>query len=483
MMKSTRKIGILLFVFFLLNLAMPSYGEVLSGKGWGKTFTEAKKEALSDLSTTIQVQVESRFSSMESESHGKAVIDAKSVINLTSDLPILGAVFKEFRDKSGIWVTAFLKAAKAGPLYTARLQEIKKNMAEALMAAKKAVSKADQHHALTTSLPLFEQYSRHKFVAVCLGVGSIPELPATESDLHHRILALEKAADSIDFAAQLIIKELDPTLTNIYVYPPMMRESHEVTPFAAVVRDRIANRLNAVDSPDRADYLLTGRYEKTAQGIDLAYTMYKLTGNAISGAVVRLTQGAFSDYDTEPKSITLDKLLHQGLAVSNDFHVDLTTNYGKEDLLFLKGQEIEFLVKSNRPAFFYLCGHVDKGKDQRYSYLLDLQEAEGVRRFVRFINADDTNKWISLGKFEVTPPFGVETLQIIAATSDLAENLPPAKLDPNTELYLIAHTPEEGVKTTRAFKRKQMEKSATTEAVLMATTMAGKDQDVISPKP
>jgi hypothetical protein len=482
-MKLIRGICILLFVFSFLIITIPSYAMVLSGKGWGRTFVEAKKEALSDLSTTIQVQVESRFTSMESEAHGKAVIDAKSVINITSDLPILGADFKELRDKSGVWVTAFLKAAKAGPLYTTRLQEIKKSMAEALMAAKKAVSKADQHQALTTSLPLFERYSRHKFVAVCLGVGSIPELPVTKSDLHHRILALEKTADSIDFAVQLIVKELNPALTSIYVYPPMMRKSHEVTPFAAVVRDRIANRLHTVDSPAKADYLLTGRYEKSVQGIDLAYTLYKLKGNAMGGAVVRLTQDAFSDYDTEPKSITLDKLLHQGLAVSNEFHIDLMTNYGKENLLFLEGEEIELLVKSNRPAFFYLCGHVDKGHDQRYSYILDLKETKGARGFVRFINADDANKWISLGKFEVTPPFGVETLQMIAATSDLAENLPPAKLDPNTELYLIAHTPEEGVKTTRAFKRKQMEKSATTEAVLMATTMAGKNPDSKGPKP
>lgn len=482
-MKLTRRIGIFLFGFIFLNVAIPSYAEVLSGKGWGKTFTEAKKEALSDLSTTIQVRVESRFSSMESETDGKAVIDAKSVINLSSDLPILGADFKETGEESGIWVTAFLNAAKAGPLYTARLHEIKENLANALTAAKKTVSKAEQYQALVKSLPFFEQYSRHKFVAICLGVRSIPELPATKSDLNHRILALEKIADSIDFAAQLIVKELDPTLTRIYVYPPMMRKSHEVTPFAAVVRDCIANKLHAVDSPDRADYLLNGRYEKTTRGIDLAYTLYKLKGSAISGAVVRLSSDAVSDYETEPKSITLDKLLHEGLAVSNDFHVALTTNYGKENLLFLEGQALEILVKSNRPAFFYLCGHIDKGRDQRHSYLLDLQEAEGARRFVRFINADDANKWISLGKFEVTPPFGVETLQMIAATSDPVENLPPTRLDPATELYLIADAPEKGVTTTRAFKRKQMEESATTEAVLMATTMAGKSRNTKGLKP
>jgi hypothetical protein len=77
---------------------------VLSGKGWGRTFIEAKKEALSDLSTTIQVQVESRFSSMEPET------DGKSVINLSSDLPILGADIKESEEENRIWATAFLMA-------------------------------------------------------------------------------------------------------------------------------------------------------------------------------------------------------------------------------------------------------------------------------------------------------------------------------------------------------------------------------------
>lgn len=474
-MKFTHGMNVFLVMLWSLCLATPSQAAVLYGQGWGKTLTEAKKAALGDLSAAIQVQVQSRFTAIESEIDGKTFSDVKSVLTVTSDLPILGADSKETKAGDEFQVTVTLDPSKAGRLYQARLQENKKDIENALAAAKKAASNAEKHRILVSALCLYEQYARLKFVAKCLGSYPVPELPITRNDLHHRILALEKEADSIDFAAKLITKGFDPALAGIYVYPPVMRDSHEVTQFAALMRDSIAKRLNNVDSPNRAGYLMTGRYQKSTQGIDLFYILHKIQGNEIKSALVHLTPDAYFNYETEPKTISLDKLLHQGFAVSSDFRVSLATNLGSENLLFLGGQEIEILVKSNLPAYFYLAGHIDKADRKQYSYLLDLQEAKGLRRFVAFINADDVNKWISLGKFEVTSPFGVENLQMIAATKDLAENLPPVSYDPATRLYLIARNPKEGVAKARAFKRKQAENSITAEAVLTITTMANEE--------
>jgi hypothetical protein len=468
-----QRAGILIFVVALLNTAIPCQGQVLSGTGWGETFAEAKKEALGDLCTTIQVQVNSRFTEVQSQTGDDASGKVESILKLTANLPILGADFKEIRDDNGIRATAFLNAAKSGPLYAARLREIKEAITKTLAAVKKAATHADQHRLLTNVLPLCEEYSHLAPVARTLGVKPIEKLPISRNTLFERIIALEKNADSIDFAAQLITKELPSHLTGIYVYPPMLRESNEVTPFAAVVRECIAKQLKTVDSPDRADYLFTGRYEKSSQAIDLAYTLYKIEGSAVSGTVVRLAPEAFSDYTTDPKSFNLDKLLQNGLAVSNDFRVSLRTNLGKENLLFKEGQKVKLFVKSNRPAHFYLAGHIDKGRVQRCSYLLNLMpKAQGKRRFIRFINGDDVNKWISLGKFKAAQPFGMENLQIIASTEDLIDNLPHVvRYDPETKLYLIADDPEKGVAKTRALIPEEDETSVA-EAVLTFTTMA-----------
>jgi hypothetical protein len=239
----------------------------------------------------------------------------KSKVNLKSDLPILGAEYKEAKAIDQVEVTAALYSAKSGPLYAARLRKIKKRMTDGLKAAKKADSHTGRYQLLTSTLPLFDQYARHRIVAMRLGVDSIPELSASESDISNRILILEKAADSIEFAAQLIAKKIDTALGNIYVYPPMLRDCREVTQFAAAVRDHVANHFRTVSTPDLAEYLMLGRYEKLTQRINLSYTLYKMSENAVSGAVVQTTPKAFADYLIEPGTKPLDDLLYTELAV------------------------------------------------------------------------------------------------------------------------------------------------------------------------
>ena len=94
-MKFIRSAGIFVFVLTLLVITIPCHGQVLSGTGWGETFAEAKKEALGDLCTTIQVQVNSRFTDVQSQTGGDASGKVESILKLTSNLPILGADFKE----------------------------------------------------------------------------------------------------------------------------------------------------------------------------------------------------------------------------------------------------------------------------------------------------------------------------------------------------------------------------------------------------
>jgi hypothetical protein len=108
---------------------------------------------------------------------------------------------------------------------------------------------------------------------------------------------------------------------------------------------------------------------------------------------------------------------------------------------------------------------------RRYSYLLELQEAERNRKFVYYVNADDANKWISLGEFDVVKPFGVESLQVIASTVDPVDELPSYRYDPKTGLYISFREPKEGVLKARALRKKMSEEAQTAEAVLMLTTM------------
>jgi len=128
------------------------------------------------------------------------------------------------------------------------------------------------------------------------------------------------------------------------------------------------------------------------------------------------------------------------------------------------------LPKLNSPGYFYVASH---NTTENMSYLLELNESQGKRAFLRYVNADEVNRWLSLGEFEVTAPFGTENLQLIASSKDLINNLPSVKFDPELELYVVgAKSAEDAVIKTRGLKPKRSKKVKSSEATLTVTMMA-----------
>ena len=85
--------------------------------------------------------------------------------------------------------------------------------------------------------------------------------------------------------------------------------------------------------------------------------------------------------------------------------------------------------------------------------MLKLEEqARAPRRFVQFVNADDVNRWISLGEFEIYPPLGLEHLQVIASKEDLVWRLAKYRFDEKLEFYLAGKDPKDGLVKTQVAK-------------------------------
>lgn len=443
----------------------------LTGEGYGKTDKEAKKEALADLSSAIQAEVQSEFKSIVTV-FGKGGEDvdkvSRKIINVKSELPILGAEFTVIPVKKESFASAVIDSRKVLKLYMEKLKDIRRESVSLLEVLEKAESNSSQHASLVDLLTAINRYDKYKTVAILLGSGKIEPLPIAEAEVRERLRRIEKSVDSIDLATKIIAKGIEQK--GIYIYPPKTGESNEITQFASIVSDKLAGYLKTVRLPDTADYFMTGNYEITDKGIDLTYHLSDMDFHTIKSRSVRLDSRSYAEYEVRPKTISFDKLLHKGYVVSSDFRIDVSTNSGRESLLFKDGDEIELFIKINSPGYFYLVGHVNKEKD-RYSYLLGLQEGEGGRKFVSYVNADDANRWISLGTFEAVAPFGVESLQIIASSADLVDKLPSYEYDRNDGLYIISKNPESAVMQMRALKKKISKKEKTAEAVLMFTTM------------
>jgi len=120
-------------------------------------------------------------------------------------------------------------------------------------------------------------------------------------------------------------------------------------------------------------------------------------------------------------------------------------------------------------GYIYIVGYTQT-EDEKLSYLLELQEGRGDSKFVKFINADDASRWMSLGEFSVEKPFGVESLQVIASNRDIT-TLPSTYYDENSGYYVVSKDIKKALSQTRGLKKKKGKKAEFSEDVMSFTTM------------
>ena len=469
--------GCLLAAFFTLIFGVcQSEAKMIIGEGFGTTREEAKKAALSDLSSAIQVEVQSSFESMVREVNQKVEEFTQNVITLKSELPILGAEYDFRKGKQGQNSTAILDSDNVLRLYESKLIEIKKDIDTYQELIDKSVSRSEKYEFYTEILTCLKQYYKHKTVAILLGSKNIPEIDITEVEIRNQLKRLKEKVDDLNMAARLITEAIADR-DRIYIYPPTTKDSHEITQFADVVKNRLSVYLKTVQSPKDANFFMKGSYiiiNNGKGGIELTYYLLDREFNTLKAKVMTLLPEGYSGYEVKPKTLSFDKLLYEGFAVSNEFKIDITTSSGRESLLFKEEEEAEFLIKMNNPGYFYIVGHVVKPGNEQYSYLVDFDDTgqiRGGRKFIRYVNIDDVNKWISLGRFEIVSPFGVESLQLIASSKDLVDKLPSYGYDDETQLHVVSKDPNKAVVNTRAIKKKISKKAKSAEAVLLFTTM------------
>jgi len=460
-------------VFFLILFTysvFPVKALQLMGEGYGKNKTEAKKEALADLSSAIQAEVQSNFQSIARQSGEDVKNFVEKIIKIKSELPILGAEYDFSYLENDIIAKALLDSVKVLKLYETKLKDVRKEMDHSLELLDRAETNSGRHSILTELLTLLEQYYKYKTVAIFLESKNIPELSITEVEIKNQLRKIEKKVDSIDLATKLIAKGISQK--KIYIYPLKTKDSNEITPFAGTVKNKLSAYLSTTLSPKHAHYFMTGEYEILKEGVHLTYHLLDVNFNTLKTRVAELSPRAYTGYEIHPKTIDFDKLLHEGIVVSSDFRIEISTNKGKRELLFKEAETLELFVKANRQANFYIVGYILK-TEEKLSYLLELQDGMGKSKFVYFINADDVNKWISLGNFKVIAPFGVESLQIVACSdrNKLQERIPSYKYNSKLGYNIVSRDPKSGVKKTRGLLRDKDEKNVFIENVIMFTTM------------
>lgn len=467
-----KKIVLLLPLLLLLSPPLLSAREY-TGTGICPTRNQAEKEALADLSQAIHVEVVSDFSSVITQRATTAETLKTKHLQISSRLPLLGATVSVVPSGTEFSATARL-SEEALPLYSSEIAVTRRAITRTLAKADTCKSHAEKIAVLEEALTALDRFQRLSLVARLLGGVAPAASEVTEAGLKARIRKLEQKADTLDDGLKRMARHF--TQKGIYIFPPATGTSREVTPFASAVKNHLSVFLDTCPTPASAAFILIGEYTVTGQGIELTCRLMDRQQNTQQTAMACFLPSACQGYRTQPETLDFEKLIASGLVVSSDFSVDIKTADGRTDLLYTSGESITLLIRMNRPGYFYLMGHAFK--ETPYTYLVELNDAPGDRRFISYVGPDDAGKWIELGEFEAVAPFGVETVQIYAATGDLEANVPSTFQDPTTGLFKVGSpktggsSPSKAVATTRGLMRKKKKEAAHAEASLTITTMS-----------
>lgn len=457
------------YIFFTISvLFIPTkllYAYEIAGEGHGKNIEKARNDALSTLAKNIYVMVESKtFHYQSSKGEDEFHVESKHV----TSVPLLRAKFSCNEDSANYLCVATLDSKISLQAYEQKITEIVNNI-NANYAKLSFIEKNKKGELLLDINAQYIQYQKLLLVGNILSQWklSFPKPKPTAQKISSLITEQVSSIKSLKMAAKFLTKDI--TQTDIYVKPVTLKSSTEITPFASALAQEVKSNLHTVRFPRNANYILEGGYIENTDSIQVSYSLSDRFGDTLKSVVVNLQPQSYKNYRTKPLAPDFDQLLHNGYAVSSKFKVHLVTNKGMRDLVFQSGETVKLLMKMNRSGYFYLVGHT-KNRESEQSYLLELGNGIGDRRFISYVNADDVNKWISLGKFEVDEPFGIESLQLMASTGDAYGKLPSYQYESNGGYYVISNNIKKGIRKTRGLKKMKEKNMSFAESVLLFTT-------------
>jgi hypothetical protein len=460
-----------LILFFILSPF--SQASEITGTGFGKTLSQAKKNALEDLSQQILVQVDSSVTIHKRKKDSVVSNDVILSLETRSSLPLIGVVFseKDYKDKNYTVLAKF--GENMSETYKNAIANTKnlilKNFKESQSGSTKKRIKS-----LETVLSLMNSLEGYKAVGLWLGIENTPEIEFTKESVENDLFRLTKKVDTIESAAEIISKKIMDSQNlkdkKIFAYPPVPFSSDEITPFSKAFYTRLKGFLPMINSLEIADVVTTGTYSITKNGIDLSYNATDQNGSIIESGFVTILPEAYKNYSPEPTLKNFSSLVKNGAVVSDKFNIDITTSKGKKHLLFNEGETVNLFARITSPGYFYILAH--NLKEKKYSYLIDFYDSPGNEKFIFNVSPQMVNKWINIGAFEVVPPFGTEKIEIFASTEYPVEAIPETQLDKETGLYKLSESPSDAVIKTRGLIRKnRIEKKAeTSEAFITITT-------------
>ena len=475
--------------------------------------------ARADISRHIVTKVKSVIRTSESEIKGTLSQQYSGVTQSETALKLLGLETEAYVDSGRnptTYVLAYVRRADLKRIYTRQVSELREEIRRILADAEEATNASKIDIAVEKYLNTYPLYEALKEAEIILLVAKhyssssdvpfdelervrkelsrepdIPPIPSHIEVINRVEQLVSESITSVDGIARAIVFQLSKPIKQpagkVLLAPFTYQDTQMASRFSRqllaaleaqlgqIAKWKTVNQTRHLHSSFRprsvqhmrdfakeagATLLLSGTYWENDDQITLRATLRDVeTGEIKAGAVVK--------FDRDMKALNFkpqnykQALIDQHAFAADEFisglQVEMWTNKGSENLLYIKGETMKVSVRVNRAA------HI------RLLYIL----ADGRRTLLHdnyYVDQSKVNRVVEIPEeFECAPPFGAELLVVAART----EEFPPIQTYENDGyLFLSAKDAGQAARDFRGMKKKQKRPDLQqSETRLVLTTM------------
>ncbi|MCC6396503.1 MAG: DUF4384 domain-containing protein [Bacteroidetes bacterium] len=411
----------------------------------GEAVNAARRHAAEKIRVSILGTVESRTEERDTslQQYFSAVTESRTILELEGldNITYLDA------GADLLYALAFARKDQLAERYSRLAGVVRARLNAHVQNGRMAATRNDAGTALAAyvqALPLFRQLEELEGILVVLREGgALPAGGAGRESRDAELAAevetelsnlLKRPVRTLDDAAALLIHILSGQIgegrATLSIEPPSLEDTRSGSPFSRHLYEALLAsaatvpewKILEVDTPrvmrggvEAGDHIMVrGTYRDVSGGVHVRLLARDTDGGAIVGSAAVTISDAIvgaAGFSTLPANYTdvapdLRKF-EEHIAPQGGLHIELWTNKGGENPVFVKGERMRVFVRSNMPCVVRLIYHLADG--QR-TVLMD-----GHR-----ISAGEAGEAVRVpGEFECDAPYGAEVLQAFASTTSL----------------------------------------------------------------
>ncbi len=453
-------------------------------------FDRLKNHARTQLVESIQVTIKSLVTSDILVENTETVNKFRKTSVSLSKVDISGLTIETFYDeKEDIYYAfAYAKRKDILAMYKNRIAQNKKKTENYIQTAKDYLTDNNRQNALKTyyrCIPLFRETEEAQSIVVALA-NNMQESGLYINEMYDYNQQVSKAIQDIQKSDQLSLSDvsyfmasgikyqLEKTDVTIRLVNFTYEDSRMASSFSKRFTDMfekelIGQKLQVIRNPasiqkngNSSETVLTGTYWKEDKYIKIiAILRDSKTQQAIASSEGLLPVKWLEDRDIEYKPNNYDdavkkqKEFQKNDLVSTGLTLEVTTNHGNQNPIFIKGDTLKLYLRVNRASYIRVIYHFADGNKVLLldNYHIDNRLANKAFEIPQY--------------FECVEPFGIETLQVNAQTKPFA----PLKTKKQYGHLFVVNELEDILENVRGFKPVEHD-DANAEKRVTITTLA-----------